>query len=162
MPMPIKYNVGDKVIITADNLKIMQDSNRSTLHPLFPSDSFIEKARKCVAPDGHVGLIGEVTHTFPPGYEVTARFKDDLAFHMKDHWITRLTADMLRADIRGKLIAENATSLDDAELSRVFDGAVCRDFCIDQVRRVRDAIGITMQDILDLEAPTDEVRHGFS
>lgn len=58
MPMPIRYNVGDKVIITADNLKIMQDSNRSTLHPLFPSDSFIEKARKCVAPDGHVGLIG--------------------------------------------------------------------------------------------------------
>jgi hypothetical protein len=35
----------------------------------------------------HAGIVGEVTHTFEPGYEVTAKFGGQ-SFHMKDNWIT--------------------------------------------------------------------------
>lgn len=80
MTMPIRYNVGDKVIITEASLALMWNSNRSCVTPNYPCDSFIEKARACV------GVVGEVTHTFPPGYEVTARFGEQ-SFHMKDHWV---------------------------------------------------------------------------
>lgn len=78
--MPHRWNVGDRVVITETCIKRMSDSNHSCVTPQYPSDSFIEKARACV------GIAGEVTHTFPPGYEVTARFGEQ-SFHMKDNWI---------------------------------------------------------------------------
>lgn len=77
-----RYAVGDKVVITAATLQIMRNSNHSCVHPLYPSDDFIAKAGACL------GVVGEVTHTFPPGYEVSARFGDQ-GFHMKDNWIER-------------------------------------------------------------------------
>jgi hypothetical protein len=75
-----RYSVGDKVVITEDSIRRMKDSNRSCVTPQSPSDSFIAKAEKLV------GVDGEVTHTFPPGYEVTAKFGEQ-SFHMKDNWI---------------------------------------------------------------------------
>ena len=79
--MVTRHSVGDHVVITPANIQAMQDSNRSCCHPNYPCDSFIALAKK------HVGIVGTVTHTFPPGYEVTAEF-DGQAFHMRDYWIT--------------------------------------------------------------------------
>lgn len=81
--MPVRYSVGDKVVITNENIKIMNDSNHSCVTPLYPSDSFISAASECV------GIEGVVTHVFPPGYEVTASFNGK-ALHMKDNWISRV------------------------------------------------------------------------
>jgi hypothetical protein len=89
MTSPTRYNVGDKVVITEACIKTMVRSNGWCKSPNYPSDAFIEKARECV------GIVGEVTHIFPPGYEVSVRFTViglggvDLVqlFHMKDNWI---------------------------------------------------------------------------
>jgi hypothetical protein len=80
MTMPTRHAVGDRVLITAECLRRMRNSNRSCVHPNYPSDSFIGKALDCV------GIVGEVTHVFPPGYEITARFGEQ-SFHMKDNWV---------------------------------------------------------------------------
>ena len=80
MGMPHRYNVGDKVVITEACLKRMHNSNRSTVTPNYPDDTFIMQAQGCL------DVPGVVTHTFPPGYEVTARFGEQ-SFHMKGHWI---------------------------------------------------------------------------
>lgn len=82
MNMPTRYAVGDEVIITPECLKRMRDSNRSSAHPNYPCDRFIALAEKCA------GIVGTVTHTFAPSYEVTARFGEQ-SFHMKDNWIER-------------------------------------------------------------------------
>ena len=87
MSAPTRYNVGDKVVITEACLERMRSSNRSCVHPGYPSDSFLKQVAE------YVGCPGEVTHTFPPGYEVTARFYREgtnWAFHMKDNWIERI------------------------------------------------------------------------
>lgn len=80
MSSPIRYKTGDKVVITEACITRMLDSNRSCVTPQYPSDSFIAKARALV------GVTGEVTHAFPPGYEVTACFGGQ-CFNMKDPWI---------------------------------------------------------------------------
>lgn len=77
---PRRYAVGEKVAITEATLATMHNSNRSCVTPNYPSDDFIAKARACL------GVVGEVTHVFAPGYEVTARFGEQ-SFHMKDNWI---------------------------------------------------------------------------
>lgn len=84
---PVRYQVGDRVVITDACIKRMWDNNRSCVHTQYPGDSFINKATDCK------GIVGEVTHTFPPGYEVTVRFpvgEGVQYFHMKDHWIEKL------------------------------------------------------------------------
>ena len=65
---------------------------------------------------------------------------------MKDHWVTPLTAAEVRIDLIGKLAAENAKDLSDAEIERVFGNAVLSGFCIDQITRVRDA-GVTLEQL---------------
>lgn len=80
MTMPHRWNVGDKVVITPEHITRMENSNRSSVTPGYPSQSFIDLAKQCI------GVVGEVTHTFPPGYEVSVRFGEQ-GFHMKDHWI---------------------------------------------------------------------------
>lgn len=75
-----RWNVGDKARITEAALKIMQNSCNSCVHPNYPSPEFIKLARQ------HKDIEGEVTHTFPPGYEVTFRVRGQ-SFHMKDNWI---------------------------------------------------------------------------
>jgi hypothetical protein len=77
---PTRYSVDDEVVITEECVRRMKDSNRSCVTPQSPSDSFIAKAELLV------GAEGTVTHTFPPGYEVTAKFGEQ-SFHMKDNWI---------------------------------------------------------------------------
>lgn len=68
-----------------------------------PTDDFINKAMDCK------GITGEVTHVFPPGYEVTAQFpvgEGAQAFHMKDNWIERIKLTPEQA-ARIKLFAES-------------------------------------------------------
>lgn len=143
---PHRYNEGDKVIITDENLKTMMNSNRSSVTPNYPSDDFITEARQFSSNVG-LGEIGTVTHTFPPGYEVSVRFGTRV-FHMKDHWITPMTAHQVRHDLIGKLAAEGAKDLSDAEIDRVFDSVTLPDFCKDQVRRARNA-GITLEEMFE-------------
>lgn len=75
-----RWEVGDKVVITPKQIQLMANSNHWCKTPGYPTQDYIDKAQACV------GVVGEVTHTFPPGYEVTAKFGDQ-AFHMKDNWI---------------------------------------------------------------------------
>lgn len=79
--MPRRYKVGDAVKITPACLKRMRDSNRSCVTPQYPNDDFIRKA------EAIQGITGYISHTFPPGYEVSANFGKFGAFHMKDNWI---------------------------------------------------------------------------
>lgn len=86
MSAPTRYQVGDRVVITDSCIRRMQDSNRSTVSPKYPTDSFIANAMDCK------GITGVVTHTFPPGYEVSVQFpcgEGARGFHMKDNWIER-------------------------------------------------------------------------
>lgn len=83
MSGPIRYVIGDVVQITEECLKRMRASNRFCKTAGYPTQSFIDKAELCA------GVRGEVTHTFPPGYEVTAKFGDQ-SFHMKDNWIEKV------------------------------------------------------------------------
>lgn len=90
---PYRYQVGEQVKITAENLKTMHNSNRSCVTPNYPDDRFL---KQCKLISEAPFVEGKVTHTFPPGYEVTARFKGftrlgvkfNLSLHMKDNWIT--------------------------------------------------------------------------
>lgn len=77
---PVHHEVGTKIIVTAENMKRMESSNRSCVTPGYPNRAFLDKLS--------VGLKGEVTHTFKPGYEVTVQMEDGNYFHMKDNWIT--------------------------------------------------------------------------
>lgn len=78
--MITRFEVGDKVILTEDNLKTIKNGNRSIL--CYPSDSYIKKIEK------YLGKSGVITHTFKPGYEVTVRFNEE-SFHAKDNYITK-------------------------------------------------------------------------
>lgn len=60
--------------------------------------------------------------------------------------VEKVTVADIRPDIKGKLLVENAQSLDDAELHRVFDTFAAPEFCIREAQRARDA-GITIDDI---------------
>lgn len=144
MNMPTRHEVGDKVLITEANFKIMMNSNRSSVTAGYPSDDYLAKVQKLIGRDC-TGAVGVVTHTFPPRFDVSVSFGEQ-GFHMQDHWITPFAADVLRDDLKGRLLALNAQSLDDAELHRVFDGCVLEGFCIREMQKARDA-GVTIEDI---------------
>lgn len=80
--MPTHHEVGTAVIVSAENMEKMKSANRSCVSPNYPSSFFIENL--------HVGIKGEVTHTFKPGFEVSVKMEDGNSFHMKDNWITAL------------------------------------------------------------------------
>lgn len=85
---PTRYNVGDRVVITDACIERMKNSHRSCVTAGYPTHSFINKAMDCK------GIVGEVTHIFPPGYDVAAQFsrgEGAQAFHMKNNWIERAT-----------------------------------------------------------------------
>lgn len=77
-----RYVIGDVVRITEECLKRMRASNRFCKTAGYPTQSFIDKAELCIE------VVGEVTHTFLPGYEVVAKFGDQ-SFQMKDNWIEK-------------------------------------------------------------------------
>ncbi len=78
--MPVHHAIGTRVVVTENNMRIMHNSNRSCVTPQYPSDSYLAKLS--------VGMTGEVTHTFRPGYAVTVKMDNGQSFHMKDNWIT--------------------------------------------------------------------------
>ncbi len=79
-----RHNVGDKVSITLENMQVIINSSCSI--KVYPSDNYIKKCREIY----EAKTEGVITHTFPPGYEVTAKFGEQ-SFHMKDNFVTNLT-----------------------------------------------------------------------
>ncbi len=79
---PIRYQVGDRVVIDTRAFETIMNGHKS-IHA-HPCGSFVDKCRAI----HDQGTVGTVTHTFPPGYEMTVDF-DGQAMHMKDHWVTR-------------------------------------------------------------------------
>lgn len=77
----VHLKVGQKATVTAENIQLMIDSNRSVCHPNYPTSVFIASI------SNHEGADGVVTHVFPPGYEVSVQFAD-LTYHLKGHWVT--------------------------------------------------------------------------
>lgn len=82
--MITNYKIGDKVVITPETLKVIENGNRSIL--AYPSDSYVDTAR-CL-----VGTVGTVTQRFPPGYEMTVAFPSETGtvvtnLHMKDNYV---------------------------------------------------------------------------
>jgi hypothetical protein len=61
----------------------------------------------------------------------------------------------IRPDVAGKLMEQNATSLDDTELERVFSQTVLPNFNIKHMQRARVA-GLTIEDVRALMAPKNE------
>jgi hypothetical protein len=105
---PIHYNVGERVMITPENLAVIENGNRSI--KTHPSDSFVALCRELSA----AAAVGTVTHTFRPGYEVTVRFDDGRAIHSKDSWITAVGATEAPPCDRGAwvLVQHNADYID--------------------------------------------------
>lgn len=93
MGMPVRFNKGDAVVMTQENISEMKKSNNFVRTAGYPSLGFISLALSLV------GEVGEVTDTFLPGYEVTARFKGRY-FHMKDNWITKAEGCVGMKDIQ--------------------------------------------------------------
>lgn len=81
---PVRRALGTKVVITDKTMQAIENSHRSI--NAFPSNSYMEKAREVHAKK----LVGEVTHLFPPGYEVNVTFSNGTILQMKDHWIETL------------------------------------------------------------------------
>lgn len=81
MVSPIHFNANQRVRLTTASYQRAIDHSRSTLYAGYPSQEFLSKLK------AYVGSLGTVTHTFPPGYEVTVQFPDGQSFHMKDSWV---------------------------------------------------------------------------
>lgn len=78
--MPHRYSVGDRARITERTLQIMRAANAWRIRIDWLSDDFLKLAEE------NAGVVGTVTHTFPPGYEVTFEVGEKL-LHMKDHYL---------------------------------------------------------------------------
>lgn len=74
------------------------------------------------------------------------RAYDGLKAALDAEFARQYTVTDMRSDIKAKLIAEDAKSLDDDELQRVFTGVALEQFCIREAQKAR-AAGITMEDI---------------
>ncbi|MFA5633322.1 MAG: hypothetical protein WC997_17615 [Porticoccaceae bacterium] len=79
---PVRYEVGDTVRIDDQGFQNILHGHKSI--NAHPSGSFVEKTRLI----HEQGTVGTVTHTFPPGYEMTVDFGGQY-MHMKDYWVTR-------------------------------------------------------------------------
>lgn len=117
MATPTRYSVGDKVWITAKSFLIMKSANANRCRGMpWLSDEFLAKCKPLV------GITGTVTHTFPPGYEVTVKIGDQ-SFHMKDHYIEPRPdgGHWLDAEIERQALHYGMSREAKAEL---FDGAI--------------------------------------
>lgn len=70
--------VGDTAVLTAQAMTRIHNGNRSI--NFYPCDSFVEKIA------AYEGQTATVTHTFPPGYDLTIQFPDGQFFHAKTAW----------------------------------------------------------------------------
>lgn len=82
---PVRYSVGQQVIVTKQNWQTVRDSSRS-IHA-FPSDSFVNTVYGLMKNQ----TVGTVERLFLPGYEVNVKFNDDTILQMKDHWVSLLS-----------------------------------------------------------------------
>lgn len=83
----IQYEVGAKVVMTAETFEALHSRSRSVLTS--PSTTYIESLRR------FIGKVGEVTHVFPPSYSLTVAFLtdegDDALFHMDNFSVVPAT-----------------------------------------------------------------------
>lgn len=81
MVSPIRFYVNQRVRLTTASFDRAVAHSRSAVHAGYPSQEFLDKLK------AYIGTRGKVTHTFPPGYDVTVEFHDGQCFHMKECWI---------------------------------------------------------------------------
>ena len=77
---PIRYQVGDRVVITETTMEGMRAKSRNRTGSGWIADHFIEKVEKLV------GIEGKVTQTFPPGYQMVVEIEGQL-FSMRDDFV---------------------------------------------------------------------------
>ena len=80
-----RFDVGDSVVISKENMQAIIDSNKSI--KFYPSDSYVTHIYKFFKSNA----VGMITFTFPPGHNYAVDF-DGATFHMKCNWITRVVA----------------------------------------------------------------------
>lgn len=73
------WQVGDKVMVSQESFKHIENGNRSLYH--YPDDNYLKIARNCI------GIFGVVERKFSPGYEVNVQFGNGTILQVKDHWI---------------------------------------------------------------------------
>lgn len=77
---PIRYGVGDTVVITEGTLEKMRLLNRNRTSSNWIADSFLKKMEALVGVQGRVGII------FPPTYRMVVAFNGEL-FNMRDDFV---------------------------------------------------------------------------
>lgn len=111
MRNPIRYAVGDQVVITAESFARIRNDNRNrTAGRTWTSDGVVENAEAILA----AGALGVVTHTFEPGYSTSVLFDNGLHMHMREDFIEPAAVEPRPASERlAELSAEivKATSL---------------------------------------------------
>jgi hypothetical protein len=110
---PIRYEIGDQVVITAESFARIRNDNRNrTAGRSWTADGVVENAEAILA----AGAIGVVTHVFPPGYSTSVLFDNDLHMHMREDFIepasieprpaaerlSELSAEIVKATSLGK------------------------------------------------------------
>ncbi len=81
---PVRYGVGDFVTLTHASFQNVWNASRNHCRGVCAiSSEFVEKLRP------YIGKNAVVTHTFPPGYEMTIQFIDGQSFHAKDSWVQK-------------------------------------------------------------------------
>lgn len=81
---PVRYSVGQRVMVSTENLQTIHNSSRSIR--AFPSDSFVKVVQSLVSKK----VAGTVERLFLPGYEFNVKFDDGTILQMKDHWVSPL------------------------------------------------------------------------
>lgn len=77
---PMRYEVGDRVVITEATMEGMRAKSRNRTASGWIADQFIEKVEKLV------DIEGKVTQTFPPGYQMVVEIDGQL-FSMRDDFV---------------------------------------------------------------------------
>lgn len=81
---PIRYEIGDQVVITAESFARIRNDNRNrTAGRTWTSDEFLKNAEEIVA----AGATGVVTHTFPPTFATSVLFDNGLHTHMREDFM---------------------------------------------------------------------------
>ena len=83
-----KWPLNNRVRISKTCWEYIRNRNRSTA---IPSDSFVTLTyglmKNCI--------IGTITMTFPPDFEVNVTFDNGVILQMQDHWIEQATEDVV-------------------------------------------------------------------
>ena len=79
---PVRYSVGQRVVITKDNWQTIRNCSRS-IHA-YPDDNYVNIVYGLMKKN----IAGTVTQNFLPGYESNVTFDNGQVLQMKDNWVT--------------------------------------------------------------------------